>query len=114
MSMFDTTWALQVEKIMPPVVRARGMEDDGNGDFLAGDADNEFIEYIVVSAPGHWRQFPAVGVQIYGYLLGSSSPQVLRRAIELQLRNDIFTKPSVDISAFPVIRINKVTIDLQQ
>ena len=111
--MFDTTWAVQVEKIIPPILRNRGMIDDGNGDFMQGVADNNYIEYIIVSAPGHWKEFPVVGVQIFGYLLSSNSPQVLRRAIELQLRNDIFTKPSVDVSLFPVIRVNKVTIDLQ-
>lgn len=111
MGLFDTTWSLQVEKLMPPVLRDTEffeVEDD----FKTGDPENNYIEYIVKSAPGHWKEFPVVGVGIFNYLQGTQSPQVLQRAIQVQLKNDIFVKPQVDVRAFPTIHINNVTISL--
>lgn len=114
MALFDTTWSLQVEKLLPPVLRDRDFQAL-NDDFLAGDADNNYIEYILVSSPGHWKESPITGVSIQKYLLGSQSPQVLQRAIRLQLEADIFVKPMVDMTRYSregIININKTTISL--
>ncbi len=111
MSLFDTTWSLQVEKLLPPVLRDCDFSER-NDDFLSGDPENNYIEYIVLSAPGHWKEFPVIGVGIFNYLQGTQSPQVLSRNISLQLKNDIFPKPQVDVRSFPLIHINNVTVDL--
>jgi len=111
MSLFDTTWSIQVEKILPPVLRDRTFSEK-NDDFLTGDGENNYIEYILVSYPGHWKEQPVVGVGIWSYLLGTQSPQVLARAIDVGLRADIFIRPQIDIKDFPVIRINNVTITI--
>lgn len=114
MGLFDTTWSLQVEKLLPPILRDCELcEIDGtaiDGTFRTGDPENNYIEYIVMSAPGHWKEFPIVGVAIYNYLQGTQSPQVLQRAIHLQLKNDIFVKPLIDVRSFPTISINNITI----
>jgi hypothetical protein len=111
MSLFDTTWSIQVEKLLPPVLRDCEFSEVGD-DFQAGDPENMYIEFIIVSNKGHWKQFPIVGVGIYNYLQGTQSPQVLQRNITLQLKNDIFTKPFVDVRTFPTIQINNVTIEV--
>lgn len=111
MGLFDTTWSLQVEKLLPPVLRdCQFIEVDD--DFKTGIPDNNYIEYVVLSAPGHWKEFPVIGVGIYNYLQGTQSPQVLQRAILVQLTNAGFTKPLVDVREFPTIHINNVTIEV--
>jgi hypothetical protein len=109
MGLFDTTWSLQAEKLLPPILRDCDIQED-TGDFKTGDPENNYIEYIILSSPGHWKEFPVVGVNIYQYLLGTESPQVIQRNILLQLRNDIFDNPSVNIKKFPTIEVNSVTI----
>lgn len=111
MSLFDTTWTIQVEKILPPVLRDTDFSEEAD-DFKSGDPENSYIEYIVLSAPGHWKEFPVVGVGIYNYLQGTQSPQVLQRAIQVQLKNDVFKKPMIDVRDFPRIHINNVTIEV--
>lgn len=111
MSLFDTNWTLQVEKLLPPVLR------DGdfvmqNNDFKMGEADNNYIHYILVSSPGHWKEFPIIGIGIFQYLQGTQSKQVLQRNIRQQLELDIFKRPLVDVSKFPIIIINKVVVTM--
>lgn len=113
MGLFDTTWSLQVEKILPPVMRDVDFFAESN-DLKTGEADNNYIESIIVSFPGHWKEFPAVGVGVFRYLQGTTSPQVLQRNISLQLQGDVFTNPLVDIRRFPTIVVNRVTLELSQ
>lgn len=112
MSLFDTTWLLQVEKILPPVLRdADFIEKDD--DFKTGDPENLYIQFILLSSPGHWKEKPLVGVGIYKYLQGTQSAQVLKRNIKVQLEADnAFKRPLVDVSAFPEIIINSVVLKL--
>lgn len=112
MAYFDFTWSLQVAKILPPVLRDRTFEEEDD-DFKTGEADNNYIEYILISSPGHWKEFPLVGVSIWKYLQGTQSPQVLQRAILVQLESDIFTKPNINMSRFSregIISINNITV----
>lgn len=112
MAYFDFTWSLQVEKILPPVLRERDFQEEDD-DFKVGEADNNYIEYILVSGPGHWKEFPIVGVAIWNYLQGTQSPQVLQRAIQVQLESDIFVKPQISMRSFSsdgIIIINNVTV----
>ena len=111
MGLFDVTWSLQVERILPPVLRERSFRVE-NDDFMTGEAENNYIEYILLSSPGHWKEYPLVGVGIWKYLNGTQSPQVLQRDIQEQLRADIFTKPYVDVRRWPTLIINKTTFEL--
>ncbi len=61
------------------------------GDFTLAESNQIEVEHILVSAPGNWREFPAVGVAIHRYI--NSTGQVtgrigLQRKIRLQLEND--------------------------
>jgi len=112
MSLFDATWSLQCEKLLPPVLRDANfiLEVD---DFKPGEADNLYIQFILISSPGHWKEFPLIGVSLWKYLQGTQSPQVLQRAIREQLESDIFQRPLIIVTDFPTIIINKVSLTLE-
>lgn len=112
MSLYDTTWSLQVEKLLPPCLRDADIAAI-NYDFITGDPENNYIRSILVSAPGHWKEYPLIGIAIFKYLQGTQSQQVLVRAIRLQLEADIFKKPFIDVKNFPELLINNVTVSLQ-
>lgn len=83
------------------------------GDFVVGDASNKFIKYIVLAAPGHYKMYPEVGVGIWAYVNSNMSPAQLERAIRLQLEDDIFVRPQINASQFPItgdIYINRIQI----
>ena len=112
MSLFDATWEIQVEKLLPPVVREADFILDGE-DFKAGDPENQYIHYLIASSPGHWKEFPTIGVGIWKYLQGTQGPQEIQRAIRIHLENDIFKRPLVDARNFPTIIVNSVVVELQ-
>ena len=60
----NLTWSIQAELLLPPVLRDLGFVE-ANDDFKTGETDNAAIGYIVVSSPGHWKEFPALGVGIF-------------------------------------------------
>lgn len=112
MSLFDATWSLQVEKLLPPVLRDADfvlLVDD----FKPGEADNLYIQFILVSSPGHWKEFPLIGVGLFNYLQGTQSRQVLQRAIREQLESDIFKRPLISILDNQTIVVNKVSLTLE-
>lgn len=111
MGLFDVTWSLQIEKILPPVLRSKDFSEEDD-DLLSGDSDNQVIERILLSSPGHWKEFPLVGIGIWKYLQGTQSPQVLQRNIQVQLKNDIFPKPYVDVREWPTVIINNVVFEI--
>lgn len=113
MSLFSTTWSLQVQKMLPPVLRDADFVATLDGDFGTVEPSNLYIQFILVSSPGHWKQFPLVGVTIWKYLQSTISKQVLQRNIKLQLEADVFNKPLVDVTNFPIIIINKVVLTLE-
>lgn len=109
MSLFDTNWSLQVKKIVPPILRDADFIEQNN-DFMPIDPSNLYIERILASYPGHWKQFPLVGVGIWNYLQGTQSRQVIQRAIRVQLESDVYKKPSINVDNFPTIIINSVSL----
>lgn len=88
------------------------MTADAAGDIVTGDNTNYWIGFIVLSAPGHWKQFPLVGVNILSFLNASLSPIQIQGIIIEQLKADIFPNPNVDITAYPVINVNKVQFNV--
>jgi hypothetical protein len=112
MSLFDANWEIQTEKLLPPVVRSADFIVS-NDDFKPGDPENQYIHYILISSPGHWKEFPPVGVGIFKYLQSTIPFAYIQRAIRTQLENDVFSKPLVDASKYPVIVVNSVVVRLE-
>lgn len=111
MGLFNYTLATQVEKILPPVLRTRSFVLSTD-DFKSGDPENQYIECLIVSSPGHWKEFPPIGIAISQYLNGVESRQVLTQDIKRNLIADVFPSPFVDVSQWPKIQVNKLIIDL--
>jgi len=105
MAIFDNTYDLLLDD-------NADFQDDGNGDFLTGDCSNRYIEYLVVSFQGHYKEFPLIGIGIAGYLNAAVNRQILQRDIIEGLTNDIFVTPDVDLDDYPdQIKINNVVIE---
>lgn len=112
MSLFSADWDIQVQKMLPPIVRAADFVEVAD-DFKVGDNENQVIDYLIESSPGHWKEFPTIGVAIWKYLQSVTDPQTIQRAIRVQLQNDIFPRPLVDARGFPVIIVNAIVIELE-
>lgn len=107
----NLTWSLQAELLLPPVLRDLAFTEE-NDDFKFGEGDNAAISYIILSSPGHWKEFPALGVGIFKYLHSTSTPAEIERAIRIQLKSDIFNNAFVDAKGFPEIIVNKLRVRL--
>lgn len=83
------------------------------GDFRTGNADNINQYAIVVSAPGHFKEFPQVGVGIYSFLNGTAAQSYIERAIRVQMEADIYPNSLVDASGFPNIIVNAINVSLR-
>lgn len=69
------------------------LDDDGDlliedGDFAVGVSTDQEIEDIMASAPGWWKQYPLLGVNINSYAGSPGMDQQLQRLAELQLKSD--------------------------
>lgn len=113
MALFDLTWSIQVNKMLPPILRDREIIEL-DGEFKTGSPDTDYTLFILASSPGHWKETPDLGVNLGSYLLGNDSPQVIRRAIKLHLESDVFKNPIIDISEFPIVKVNSIIFELQQ
>jgi hypothetical protein len=83
-----------------------------NGDLVVGPSDQQHIEDIISSAPGWWKQFPAIGVNIFQFLNSVGQEQTLEKQIILQLQSDGFTvtspRASFDSNGKLIIQPNAV------
>lgn len=62
-----------------------------NGDFNVGFSDEQHVEDILLTAPGHIKDAPLIGVNITNYMNAPFSPKTsaeLEREIRLQLQAD--------------------------
>lgn len=110
MSLYSNlTWSVQVEKLLPPVLRDLGFSEVAD-DFKTGEADNQYIGHIVESSVGHYKEFPTLGVGIFKYLNGTASAAQIERDIRIQLKSDVFTNPLVNAKNFPEIVVNRIII----
>lgn len=71
------------------------------GDFLVSDSDEQHIQDIFESAPGWWKEFPLVGVNIRSYVKSSGKEQEIQGIGSVQLRADGYQNPNVDASYSP-------------
>lgn len=83
-----------------------------SGDFRVGDGTNQLQNYLIVSAPGHFKEFPLIGGNIFQYLNSTSSPSAIERNLKTALAADIFASSFVDASKFPVIIVNNLQVNL--
>jgi hypothetical protein len=93
------------------------LDDDGelvasSYDFKTGDAVNNYLRYILDAFPGNYKEFPVLGVGIDQYLNSNINPQQLERAIRVQLENDVFKKPLIDLKNWPTLIVNKTVVEL--
>lgn len=58
-----------------------------DGDFVIGPSDNQHIADIIMSAPGWFKEFPLLGVDLPNYL-NKRDVQQLEQNINLQLQSD--------------------------
>lgn len=68
-----------------------------NGDFIAGNSDNQHIADIIASFPGENKQFPLVGVGVMQYLNSTSRDQQLESSIKQQLESDGYQVNSISL-----------------
>lgn len=86
---------------------------NASGDFRTGDATNQDQYAIVISASGHFKEFPQVGVGIFSYLNGTATPSEIERAIRVQMEADIFPNSLVDATSLTNIIVNSINVRLQ-
>ena len=68
-----------------------------NGDIVFGEADQQYIQDIMIAQKGHYKQSPAVGIGIRSHLKGNAGEK-LRREIKLQLDADGFNVKQVTVN----------------
>lgn len=80
--------------------------DDGtfkiaNGDFVFGDGANQILKDLLLSAPGHYKEFPTLGANVSQYVNSRANLQVITRNISVAMQQDVFLKPVIDLTDFP-------------
>ena len=65
-----------------------------DGDFAIGLSDEQHIAHIIEAMPGHYKQYPLVGVGARLYI-NSPLDGVFRRAVKVQLAGDGYPDISV-------------------
>lgn len=72
-----------------------------DGDLNVGYSDEQHIDNVMMSAPGHFKQHPLIGVDILQYVHAPMSPAVVRqlnRKIKLQIEADGGKQTKIDIN----------------
>lgn len=59
-----------------------------NGDFVIFDSDYQHIHDIINDAPGEWKQFPTLGVNLKSVQYGPANVNQLQQTIKIQLTGD--------------------------
>lgn len=79
-----------------------------NNDIRWRPSDIQHVEDTINAEPGWWKENPADGVGIRSYLNSSGQEQILKRAISVQLRSDLYQveNPSVKFSTDGKLVIN--------
>ena len=69
-----------------------------DGDLVVADSDGQGIEFIITAKPGHFYQFPTLGVGIVDEINGSISKQALKIKIKNNLESDNYRVNRIDVS----------------
>ena len=68
-----------------------------NGDLLVGESDEQHVEHILLAKPGHFYQFPTLGVGVVNLIKSSKNPQALKQKIKVNLESDNFRVNKVEV-----------------
>ena len=85
-------------------VKDFGLDDNGdlkivNGDFTVEFSDEDHVSDILLSALGHWKQFPLLGVEIEKQISSNANnQQIIKRKIQQQLQSDGYRVGNIDFS----------------
>ncbi|AQY22970.1 hypothetical protein [Riemerella anatipestifer] len=79
------------------------LDEDGdlnfhNGDFDIGQSDQQHIEHIIAAQKGEYKNFPFVGFGVINYLKGDTSKSDFKRDLKIQIENDGYSNPKIDLS----------------
>lgn len=67
------------------------------GDFIIGESDAQHIEHILTAKPGHFYQFPTLGVGVVDLIKGSIKRQALKQKIKVNLESDNYRINKVEV-----------------
>ncbi len=79
-----------------------------NEDLVIGESDNDYINDIIVSGQGDYKETPLIGVFINKYLQSPFDISVIEKAIKEQLKSDGYLQAKVTKDAQ-----NKLTVQAQ-
>lgn len=87
---------------MADLVKDIDLDDDldlriVDGDFKVAASDQNHVIIILKSYFGAFKQFPLVGLGIDQYMAASTTPQVLKRAIQVQLSADSYKVDNIKV-----------------
>ena len=68
------------------------------GDLKVIESDQQHVEHILTAKPGHFYQFPTLGVGVNDNKLGNISQQVLKQQIRTNLEADNYRVNKVEIT----------------
>ena len=71
-----------------------------DGDWNIGESDQQHIEHVCMSAPGHFKSSPLLGVNLIDFINSPMSPKTvseLERIIRLNLELDGAKNITIDI-----------------
>ena len=69
-----------------------------NGDLVVGESDAQHIEHILRAKPGHFYQYPTLGIGVEDNIKGNISKQALRQSIKQNLESDNYRVNKIDIA----------------
>lgn len=72
-----------------------------NGDIVIEESRDTIIKDLLEAMPGHFKEFPTLGIGIWQYINSDRDPQVIARNIKVGLQADIFSNPKVNMSEWP-------------
>ena len=67
-----------------------------NGDFAIAESDEQHIQDIFESAPGWWKEFPLLGVNINSYVKSAGKEQEIQVLGAIQLKSDGYQNVTVN------------------
>lgn len=68
-----------------------------NGDLVVAFSDDQNIEFILRAKPGHFYQFPTLGVGVVDLIKGKIDRQALKQIITTNLESDNYRINKIDV-----------------
>lgn len=72
-----------------------------DGDLVISESDNQHTADTLNAFPGWWKENPADGVGVFGYMNSAGKEQEVKRKMTIQLQADGYTvnNPIVEVDA---------------